>query len=222
MPAITRTLPEPDRHRSATIVFDRWHVEKPDAQAETADAILDEWAGRELPADFDSITCFTSLRGDTVLAYQQWSGPSPLKHRQPSRNPVNGSHWQTGTRAFRHFRSFSHQDRTDPTCLVLVTFDFASVEKALQWLELLSSAVAPAEAPVQGCISRHLFLGTDGLTVLNYSEWEAEEDHRKSIDLPPATSAWQRLEGFEGITHGPGARCRLHGTVTNAAALNHS
>lgn len=217
MPSITRTLPWPAHHQSSMIILDRWNAEKPEVQCQIADKILEEWAGRELPVGFDSVTCFTSSRGDTVISCQQWSDPTSTGNGQQRRTDAGVSAGPDSTQEFVHFRSFAHQDSAGTECFVFVTFDFETTERALRWLQLLRLAFAPAEEPVPGCISRKLFLSADGLTVLNYSEWESEDDHRTSIEAPPTSRAWQRLESFEGMSHGPGARCRLHGTVANAS-----
>lgn len=215
MPVITDTPPEPTDLESATVTLDRWGVGESATQNLIADSILTSWAAHELPSGLDRVAAFTSSKGDTVLSYQQWSDPAAQEewHRHPSRRDGDITPAEhLDTRHFSHHHSFLHR-RAAPSCLVLVTFDFETDGQALQWTDLLVDAIAGDKTPTPGCVSRHLLLGRDGRSVLNYSLWVNEDDHRRSLEAPATNPAWQRIEGFPGLTHGPGARCRLHGTV---------
>ena len=213
MSEITASLPTPNRSDIAVAVVDRWVVRE-DALA-VADAVLAAWADRPLPSGLASASCFTGSRGDVVLAYQQWTSRQAQQQFSMS-SDVYASVAADRDAAVEYirYRSITSGDGTPPGCVVFVTFAFVSDGMAKAWADLLIDAIEAQEAPTAGCLARHLHISADGRTVLNYSEWATEADHRASIESPVRSPEWQRVEDFPGMTHGPGARCRLRGTVS--------
>lgn len=212
MPVVTGSLPYSTDTDVARVVVDRWTVAEPSQQTSLADRILDDWAGRPFPPDLAAVSCVTATRGDVVLSLQQWTaGPVPAGTTSEAADaPGHMSRIE-----FVPVRGFADHSENRPECLVLVTFDFETATQATEWAGLLIDAIRTQPEPTPGCVSRRLFRSTDSRTVLNYSEWLSEDHHRDSLQRPATTAQWRRIEDFPGLTHGPGARCRLHGTVVD-------
>lgn len=216
MPIITDTPPNPACAEVTRLVLDRWTVHESGEQEAVAASMLGAWAGQDLPRELKSVSCFLSARGDAVLSYQLWTDARALDTRELSaalQQPPRASAEHTDTAEFVPLLSFTGEAPEKAGCFVLVTFDFDTRSQASGWIRLLADAIKTQPEPTPGCLSRHLFLSDNGRTVLLFSEWQSEDDHRRSLEAPIQTPQWRRTEGFPGLTHGPGFRCRLHGTV---------
>lgn len=97
---------------------------------------------------------------------------------------------------------------------MVTTFDFATADAARTWVDLLATALRSTRPPIEGLLAQHLHLEIDGASVLNCSEWTDPLAHRAFIEAGPSGPAWQRIESFPDVVHGPGARCRIHTVVS--------
>lgn len=204
MTAPAPRLPDLSRDDISHAVVTRWETTA-EQQLPLAEGILRHHRQTPARAGLEGTYCFVSARGDAVLTYQQWTD-LPGAITSPVREPADST-------VFIPYRGVVDLPDQHAECIVLVTFEFPSAEDARLWCDLLMDAVTSQDEPTPGCISRHLALSTDGRTVLNHSQWLDAEDHARSLRSPAPSAQWRRVDDFEGLTHGPGARCRLHGAV---------
>lgn len=213
MPTAASPFPDPGRADLTSIVLTRWETRSPAQQARLADQILNRYRTRTTPDELAGTYCFVSTRGDAVLSYQQWTGQSMGGPSRIGTTPTHPSGSQSTT-TYIPYREAVDLPGRRPGGAVIVSFTFATPSAAAEWCDLLVDAVASQEEPTPGCISRHLAFSVDGRAVLNYSQWLDLEDHRRSLEAPSTTAQWRKVDRFDGIEHGPGARCLLHGAVT--------
>lgn len=206
------TLPDLARSDLAEVVVERWVTPDSQQQTKIIRALSRSHRDRRWPAGLASLTILASGREDAVLTYQQWTeAADPAAGGLP---PTAGI--ATAERA-RYART--HSVVLEPlratACLVVTTFDFATADAARDWSDLLATALEATRPPVRGLLAQHLHLEIGGSSVLNCSQWTSPQAHRTFLEAAPSGPEWQRVESFPGITHGPGARCRIH-TVMHA------
>lgn len=206
------TLPDLTRTDIACVVLDRWRTAKASDQPAVADAVVHGWRERGLPPGMASLTSLTSLRGDAVLTYQQWTdieAPQRTAHRADRID--NAEH--EGSVEFRPLRRAVFEQTRAAGCLVVSTFDFDAPDHAAEWVDLLITALETNPAPIKGLLAQHLHLASVGATVLNCSEWNAAADHQAFLETEQSGEAWRRVETYPGVVHGPGARCLIHAVL---------
>ncbi|MEU4598437.1 hypothetical protein [Nocardia sp. NPDC023988] len=168
----------------AGIVLTRHQVDDLEHQQSVAARL----AVRDLPPGLAAVTVLLDLRGTAVITQELWT-------IQPA-----------ATTAFRPRHSLIFHPDGASACTVVTTFTFPTERDATTWTDLLAEALR--SHPVEGLLSQHL--STHGDSVLNCSDWTAPEAHQAFIENTPDTAAWHRVNNYPGLTHGPGARCRVY------------
>ncbi|NKX90099.1 antibiotic biosynthesis monooxygenase [Nocardia coubleae] len=168
----------------AGVVLTRHQVDDPEHQQSMAARL----AERDLPPGLAAVTVLLDLRGTAVLTQELWTIPP------------------TAATVFRSRRSLIFDPDGTPDCTVVTTFTFPTDRDAATWTDLLAEALR--SHPVEGLLAQHL--STHGDSVLNCSDWTAPEAHQAFIENTPDTAAWHRVSNYPGLTHGPGARCRIY------------
>jgi hypothetical protein len=213
--AASQQLPDITRPDVSLVVVSEWPAVRPDRQRTTADLILAAWERGPWPNDLLSQNAFLSSDGEAVLSYEQWKGTEAVPElvrtcgaaRGRGNDPAVHGLEPGGPVAYRLYCSAVRERVKVPGCIVVlsVTLDRPSESRQRQWVDAVLDAMAAETDPLEGGISGHFHLGTDGVHVLVYAEWTSEEAYRLATLRSGALGSgpeWHHVQTFPGVIFG--------------------
>lgn len=219
-------LPDVRRLDSTLVLSTEWPVGTAERQQRAVDLAVAAWRRIPWPAGLLSITWFTSLDGEAVLTYSQWTGEDAADAFARGDGPtvfrdlpaaVPGVVLRPPTR-YRLYRSGVREDAPVPGCVVMVSIEFDGADAARQrrWVDLVFDALATTP-PHPGGIAGHFHTSLDGTRVLNYAEWVDADAHRDALEGSGRTLGvgpkWRDVQTFPGIVRSGFRRCTLARTL---------
>lgn len=197
MPQSSTDLPVIDRPDIEVALVEMIGVDGPQRQQAVVDAVVAYWNSTDWPKELESVSCYRSTDGTSVLTYAQWSSRTALEDFQgpegaaPRPEPgwgVAGAR-SRGPVPFQLYRVVRGGAITDPApvpqCFPAATFPMAGGEAARRWIDGLLAAEEEAEGAERaypGAIAANFHVGVDGGSVLVLSEWASEKEAADHID----------------------------------------
>lgn len=198
------------RADAGLVLVGEWCVADPARQRDAADAALEAWRYRSLPAGLLAHHCLLGEDGRTVVHYLQWDDDVAARTFARTGKPcwiqavdsaVPGIRHRAVT-AYRRYRDTAPLPAPPATgCLVTVTVDLDGPDRQRQraWVDNVFHAAGSASAsPAAGMLAAHFHVSVDGRRVLNLAEWTSAEAHRDAV-AGPATGFRAGVRAFPGV-----------------------
>lgn len=211
-------LPDPTRSDVHGIHVTRWFAGAPDRQAAAVDAIFDELERAPLPEGLLTLTGYVNPDGgDDALTYAQWSSADApdlvglVERAAPGLERVE-------TTEYALYRSYVTPDAATaahpPGWIIVVTIEFDEPGRAPGWIDATLDALREVE-PVDGLITNHFHIASEGTRVINYTEWTDREKHKAAHagDSGPIGQngpVGKRIRSLPGVVGVGLGRYRLH------------
>ncbi|GAB2991843.1 antibiotic biosynthesis monooxygenase [Saccharothrix stipae] len=199
MTDVTHRLPDVARPDAGVVVINPVYAGSAERQREAAESVLAEWSSAPWPRGLPSLNVLTSLEGEALLAYSQWTDDADW-------------HLADGVR-YRVFRSLDdNKGREVPGCVITAGFDVDGPERQHHIVDALVDAVSGIE-PFPGALSSHFHPSADGTRVLNYAEWTSPEAHARAMDNAKLDEIYRISLETPGVRPTRGRFYRLHGAL---------
>ncbi|MEV6712578.1 antibiotic biosynthesis monooxygenase [Lentzea sp. NPDC051208] len=202
-------LPDVVRADAGLVVISPLYVGGARQQKEVADEVLARWTRTPIPQGLLSMSVFTSLDGEALLAYAQWTDDDQYAThlRTAERGPLD----LVDAVRYRLYRSMN--DTTgEPSCVITATFDVDGPERQRHIVDALAEAASRVE-PFTGALSAHFHLSVDGTRVLNYAEWTSLQAHDQAVENAELDEIYRISLETPGVRATRGRAYHLHGAL---------
>ncbi|MFW6725034.1 antibiotic biosynthesis monooxygenase family protein [Streptomyces sp. MAR4 CNY-716] len=206
-------FPDVTRPDAELILVNTLDAGEPVRQRTLVDTAVAERRRQTWPAGLLSVSWFADTRGESILAYQQWTGDGVWWAYAAARGRRSD-----GDRAepvlYRRYRSLAEGDPAQvPGCLVTATFDTEGPERQRTFVDTVIAGL-PHDQAEQGAISAHFHLSCDGTRVLLYTEWTSEEAHEAAARSGAHDKSHELFSSVPGVHPTSGRRYHLYEAMT--------
>ncbi|MFI2214357.1 antibiotic biosynthesis monooxygenase [Streptomyces sp. NPDC020141] len=228
-PVIAQPDARPDLVRPGVgvVKISTWDVGTPERQRAAVEAIGRAWLSRDWPdVGLLSYTVHIGEDGHTLLHYSQWADEQAYqqffaRYRDEKNAEIDAAVpgiERVGIHSYELYRGAGTGDPRVPGSIAIVEVEFEGPDPLRQrdWVDTVFDAIASDPPPAGGAgpdggrepreagISGSFHVGTDGIRVLNYAEWETAEAHRAALAAPGAgigskTKEWDRVREYPGV-----------------------
>ncbi|MER6385296.1 antibiotic biosynthesis monooxygenase [Streptomyces sp. NPDC001250] len=221
-------FPDVRRPDAGTALVSQWIVSAPELQHRAADLLIAEWERQDdRPDAMLSLTAFLSEDGLRILFYAQWTDDDAHRAWARTRRPATVGRideelpgiQRPGLVRYALGRSHLPADAEGRKPGLLVTPAFRTDGPATQRRLAGTVLAILEEEQVPGLLGAHFHLSKDGEQVLNFAEWEDEQQWRRFAEHSAAPRLRAALESIEGVTFlntfGNAARYRPYASLVN-------
>ncbi|MCI0386084.1 hypothetical protein [Streptomyces sp. CNQ085] len=158
-------------------------------QRAAAAALVSHWRPDRWPAGLQSLNCFISTDGNSLLTYSQWASAAALDEALRREESILRPDWEAlGVRpgqpaAYELYRVVRPLKLPDPMpvtgCYPAAVFAMNGHEAAREWIDGLLGSEEETEGEERaypGALAAHFHVASDGTGVFLLSEWASEPE----------------------------------------------
>lgn len=176
------TVPHP---QAAVTVISPWHTRDSEYQRQTAETLVGAWKAAPWPPGLLSASGFTSLDGEALLLYLQWTDEGTRREFFASRPGLADDDIAAlglpDSPRYVVYRSLGDHGDRNPTSMITATFDVDGPERQRHIADTLIAA-ADDLPPNPAALSSHFHLSVDGTRVVNVTFWNDDATHDDLAD----------------------------------------